>query len=185
MLTEEPRFSFVKLPRKCDNGNEPRLMLKIEFFTSLDDTSEFLAVQHSTYGLWIRPERKRPRPVFRIEYNRDARNKPQVHMQLHAESQEFGWIDGSAGLAPRKLQDFHFPLGGRRFRPTVEDLLMFLDREKIYVDWLPGWEAHIEESLRDWEDGQARATVRRHPEAAANQLEGMGYRITPPSGSPS
>ncbi len=113
-------FSPIPLTRACDSG-QSRLMLKIEFRVSLDDESEFLAVQHSTYGLWVRPvPRRKPRPVFRVEYDRDARSKPPAHVHLHAESLEFGWIYGTADLPPPRLFEIHFPVGGRRFRPTVE-----------------------------------------------------------------
>ena len=173
-------FSFIPLARSCDAG-QSRLMLKIEFRVSLDDESEFLAVQHSTYGLWVRPDpTRKPRPVFRVEYDRDARNKPPAHVHLHAESLEFGWIYGTAGLPPPRLSEIHFPVGGRRFRPTVEELLKFLDREKLFVDWQNGWGEIVKTSLIAWERNQARATVRQHPEAAVGQLRCMGYEITLP-----
>ena len=178
---EERGFSYVTLPRACDDADAPRLMLRIEFRVSLDDESDYLAVQHSTYGLWVRPDpNRRPRPVFRIEYDRDARSKPAAHVHLHAESLEFGWIYGTAGLPPPRLAEIHFPVGGRRFRPTVEELLKFLDREKLFVDWRPGWNGIIEESLKDWEQNQARATVRRQTDAAVDQLRAMGYEVSPP-----
>ena len=70
-------------------------------------------------------------------------------------------------------------MGGRRFRPTVEELLKFLNREKLFVDWLPGWEEVVDRSLEEWEWNQARATVRQHTEAAIAQLPAMGFEITP------
>lgn len=175
-----PGFSLIPLVRSCDDTDQPKLLLKIEFQVSLDDEFDHLAVQDSTYGLWVRPDMSRtPRPVFRIEYNRDAYNKPAAHVHLHAESMEFGWIYGTAGLPPPRLFEIHFPVGGRRFRPTVEELLKFLDREELFVDWLPGWDELIDRSLEDWEMNQARATVRQHTGAAIAQLQTMGYEITP------
>ena len=156
-------------------------MLKIEFCVSLDDDSKFLAVQHSTHGLWVRPDPRKPsRPVFRIEYDRNARNKPAAHVHLHAESMELGWIYGTAGLAPPLLHDIHFPVGGQRFRPTVEELLLFLDREKLFMNWRSGWDKAVWRSLIEWEQLQAKAVVRRHAETSVEQLQDMGYEITPP-----
>lgn len=173
-------FSFIPLARSCDAG-QCRLLLKIEFRVSLDEVSEFLAVQHSTYGLWVRPDpTRKPRPVFRVEYDRDAHNKPPAHVHLHAESLEFGWIYGTAGLPPPRLSEIHFPVGGRRFRPTVEEFLRFLDREQLFSDWRSGWGEIVQMSLIDWEWNQARATVRQHPEAATDQLRRMGYEILSP-----
>ena len=62
----------------------------------------------------------------------------------------------------------------------VEELLLFLDREQLFTNWLPGWNRIVEQSLTDWNLRQTRATVRRHPEAAVDQLQHMGYKITPP-----
>ena len=153
-------------------------MLKIEFRVSLDHQSEHLAVQQSTFGLWVRPDPERgPRPVFRIEYDREATSKPSAHIHLHAESVELGWAYGTAGLPLPRLQEIHFPVGGRRFRPTVEELLSFLDREKIFTNWQPGWSDVLEESLAAWNKRQTQATVRNDPEAAIEQLERMGYQV--------
>ena len=102
-------------------------------------------------------------------------------MHLHAESLEIGWIYGTAGLAPPRLSEFHFPVGGRRFRPTVEDLLLFLDRERLYTEWKSGWQAVVNRTLGDWEHKQASATVRDHTDVAVEQLRLMGYEVTPPS----
>lgn len=177
---ERSGFGLIPLIRSCDAG-EGRLMLKIEFRVSLDEESEYLAVQHSTYGLWVRPvPRRHPRPIFRVEYDRDAYNKSPAHVHVHAESLEFGWIYGTAGLAPPRLSEIHFPVGGRRFRPTVEEFLRFLDREELFVDWQEGWARIVEESLSEWERNQALATVRQHTEAAV-VLRRMGYGITPPA----
>lgn len=171
-------FGFVPLVRERDEGDEPRLMLKIEFRVSLDRQSEHLAVQQSTFGLWVRPDPERgPRPVFRIEHDREATTKPSAHIHLHAESVELGWIYGTAGLALPRLQEIHFPVGGRRFRPTVEELLGFLNREKLFTDWRPGWNTILDQSLEAWNKRQAQATVRNNSEAAIEQLERMGYQV--------
>ncbi|WP_419845152.1 hypothetical protein [Candidatus Poriferisocius sp.] len=171
-------FGFVSLVRKCDEAEQPRLMLKIEFRVSLDSQAEHLAVQQSTFGLWVRPDPQRgPRPVFRIEYDREATSKPLAHIHLHAESVELGWIYGTAGLPLPRMQEIHFPVGGRRFRPTVEEFLGFLNREKLFTDWRPGWNAILNSSLDAWNKRQAQATVRNNPEAAIEQLERMGYQV--------
>ena len=180
--TDGPGFDFIPLQRDCDEHGKARLLLKVEFRVSLDDESLHLAVEESTYGLWVRPDpARRPRPVFRIEYERAARSVPAAHVHLHAESMEFGWIYGTAQRTPPRLSEIHFPVGGRRFRPTVEELLRFLDREGLFTNWLTGWESLVDASLAEWERNQARATVRQHPQAAVEQLHELGYQITPPA----
>lgn len=171
-------FGFVPLMRECDEKDQPRLMLKIEFRVSLDHQSEHLAVQQSTFGLWVRPDPDRgPRPVFRIEYDRDASSKPPAHIHLHAESVELGWIYGTEGLPLPRMHEIHFPVGGRRFRPTVEEFLGFLNREKLFTNWRPGWNEVLSESFEAWNKRQTQATVRNHPEIAIEQLERMGYQV--------
>ena len=171
-------FGFVPLIRRCDEEDQPRLMLKIEFRVWLDRQAEHLAVQQSTFGLWVCPDPQRgSRPVFRIEYDRDASSKPPAHIHLHAESVELGWIYGTEGLPLPRLHEVHFPVGGRRFRPTVEEFLEFLNRERLFTDWLPGWNEVLAESLGDWNKRQTQATVRNNPQIAIEQLERMGFQV--------
>ncbi len=116
--------------------------------------------------------------MFRIEYDREAVSKPLAHIHLHAESVELGWIYGTAGLDLPRLQEIHFPVGGRRFRPTVEELLEFLNREKLFTDWRQGWDVILDQSLETWNKRQAQATVRNNPEVAIEQLGRMDYQVT-------
>lgn len=176
-------FAMIPLRRAVDSAAEPeKLALKVEFVVGLDDEETHLTVQRSTFGLWVRPDPKRtPKPVVRVEYDRDARNKPAAHVHLHAESVELGWLYGTAGLPLPRLEEVHFPVGGRRFRPSIEELLLFLDRERLYNDWASAdWRTVIEASQEEWDERQARATARRHPEATAGQLRLMGYDVTAP-----
>lgn len=177
-------FSLISLRRGVDPDDEPaRVSLKVEFAVGLDeDEAMHLTVYRSTFGLWIRPDPQRsPRPVVRVEYDREATNKPAAHVHLHAESVELGWLYGTASHPLPRLEEIHFPVGGRRFRPTVEELLLFLDRERLFTDWAnPGWRDVVERSLEEWEARQARATVRRHPADAALELTRLGYSVVPP-----
>lgn len=43
----------------------------------------------------------------------------------------------TAGLPLPRLEEIHFPVGGRRFRPTVEELLLFIDRERLFNEQAP------------------------------------------------
>ena len=88
---------------------------------------------------------------------------------------------GSAGRPAPDLHALHFPVGGRRFRPTLEEFLLFLDREKLFDDWKEGWKPRLIRSLEAWERQQARATARQFPDEAVGALEALGYGVTPPS----
>lgn len=176
---EKSRHSRVPMAR---SGADAPLELTVEYRVQSDEEGQWMTVAASTFGLWI-TARGKPRPVVRIEYERDARGKPPAHVHFHAESTEVGWLYGRAGMPAPRLQEFHFPLGGRRFRPTVEDFLEFLDREGVYRDWFnkSGMKATLTESRAAWERRQAKATARRNPAAVVEYLESQGYSVTPPA----
>src|SRR5262249_4739271 len=78
-----------------------------------------------------------------------------------------------------RLSVFHFPLGGHRFRPCLEDVLHALILE-FGVDRQPGWKAAIEEGREQWRRMQLKAAVRDAPEEAAEVLADLGWVLRPP-----
>jgi len=66
-------------------------------------------------------------------------------------------------------------------RPTLEEFLLFLDRENLFDNWKAGWKPKLLDSLEAWERRQARATARQFPEEAIGALETLGYSVTAPS----
>lgn len=74
---------------------------------------------------------------------------------------------------------FHFPVGGRRFRPGVEDLIEAMISEGIATG-RPGWQAAVEEHRNGYDRKQLGAAVRRAPAIAIQELERLGYRVTEP-----
>lgn len=177
-------FKDIPLVRHCDDAQHPTVFLRVNFTCELDSEGEHMAVKKSTFGLFVKVlAKKKPRPLVRVEYERDQTpDTPNAHVHLHAVSQELGWLRGSAGQPFTEMQDLHFPVGGRRFRPTLEEFLFFLHRERLFTDWaVEGWRANLKASQGDWEIRQAQATVRRHEEVAVAYLRGRGYTIDSPS----
>jgi hypothetical protein len=82
-------------------------------------------------------------------------------------------------LQLRTLGRFHFPVGGRRFRPTLEDLIEFLVVEGL-VDSYANWRTVLLEHRGRWERLQLQAAVRRDSEAAADALTDLGWICTAP-----
>ena len=85
------------------------------------------------------------RPAVRLEYDRDFGSEPDdtrlgvhrrsaAHVQIHGASEELAYAQAVSGLRLRRLEMFHIPVGGRRFRPTLEDFIEFLHAEKLI--WL-------------------------------------------------
>ena len=174
------------LVRTCDNPASPSLLIRSSYTLELDKSSNYLQIETSTLGLWSNTFKgqKRPRPLIRIEYDREKRMFAPAHVHFHAHSSELGWIYGSSNQKMNRPQSIHFPVGGRRFRPTLEDFLLFLDQEKIFTNWKDeNYKELIENSRSKWEKIQARTTVRWLPQEAAETLEGLGYRVIPPDQS--
>ncbi|KJL37751.1 hypothetical protein RS81_03509 [Microbacterium terrae] len=82
---------------------------------------------------------------------------------------------------PHSLAELHFPVGGERFRPSVEDVVEFLIRQ-CGVDHVSGWEEHIYEGRELWRRMQFRAVVRDLPAEAAEILRSDGWTIAAPDG---
>lgn len=74
---------------------------------------------------------------------------------------------------PRGLHMLHFPLGGARFRPCLEDLLEFVIRE-FGIDTVPGWEDVISVGRISWRHIQLVAAVRDDPDTARIALSELG-----------
>lgn len=185
LSTEEDRgqdFTLIPLRHGSGDSGNPSLFLKAEYKVTLSPESRNISVVTSSVGLWVRPDRTGgQRPVIRLEYDRTAVTKPAAHVHFHAESAELAWAYGTAGEPLPRFHELHFPMGGRRFRPTLEDFLLFLDRERLFTNWAtPEWKSIVEASRAGWEALQARSTTRRHPQEAAAQLRAMGYRVSEP-----
>jgi hypothetical protein len=85
------------------------------------------------------------------------------------------------GQQPRPLEKFHVPVGGRRFRPSLEDFIEFLHAEKLLPTLHHGWREVLAETRGDWLRRQLQAAVRNDPDIAAEQLVSMGYEVTGPA----
>ncbi|MDE0268391.1 MAG: hypothetical protein OXI96_05055 [Acidimicrobiaceae bacterium] len=178
------RSNGFPLVRRGDDPQAPALLLVAKFVVEMDGEAKHLQVASSTIGLWVDVTcgSKSPRPLIRVEYDRrkEEYDRTLAHVHLHAHSPELAWIYGSSGQPALDLHRLHFPVGGRRFRPTLEEFLLFLDREKLYTNFKMGWKPKVQESLQHWEEIQAAATVRRFPHTATHTLEKLGYTVIAP-----
>ena len=172
----------LALLRAADAPRGPALFLNAHYIVEMDPTGGHLRVAGSTVGLWadVTGGRKRPRPLVRVEYDRSqlGRGRAAAHVHLHANSPELAWMYGSSGRPAPDLHALHFPVGGRRFRPTLEEFLLFLDRENLFDNWKAGWRPKVLDSLEVWERQQARATARQFPDEAIGALDALGYSVT-------
>ena len=171
------------LVRTEEDRAAPALLLRARYVVEMARGGEYPRVVTSTIRLWVDVTggRKKHRPLVRLEYDRYPRaaDRAAAHVHLHANSPEMAWVFGSSGRAAPDLHALHFPVGGKRFRPTLEDFLLFLDREKLYTDLKPDWKYEVLRSLDEWKQRQAATTVKKYPETAIRVLEELGYTVTP------
>lgn len=169
-------------------GGEHRLDLKLKYHCCWDRSGGFLAIQES----WahVTAVGKDRTPLFRFEYVRDVhQDVPCAHLQVHAHRDEvtFLMLKSQTGRPAERRRhadrvprfaEIHFPLGGHRFRPCLEDLLHMLVVE-FGIDRKSTWRAATEEGREEWRRLQLKAAVRDAPEDAAAALRLLGYTVTP------
>jgi hypothetical protein len=148
--------------------------------TSVDDFGEHLMVVTSYVGLYADAGLTQVLLHYDYDYERDKRDGyPDSHLQIPAMSDSWTSLLTRCPDAKDELGHLHLPTGGRRFRPTVEDVVEFLIVERI-TEARDGWRDVLARSRGAFLSRQLRAAVRRLPEAAADQLTRMGYAVATP-----
>lgn len=167
------------------SGSSPGPLLRVEYKLEDDESGRYFRVHSALFGLYVERENGKKKtteePLIRVEFERSQ--TPSAHVHFHTWSQMLGWIYGIAGGAYRKTEGLHFPVGSRRFRPTVEEFLLFLDRERLFRGWRTGsgWRKTAEARLLDYERHQALGTVRHFSADIAQELRELGWTVTPPA----
>jgi len=155
-------------------GKKPLVAyLLAAYVLEADPEKAYLAVAKSQYGLYLDGDLRQM--LVHWDYEREPANAyAAAHMQVNGECEHFNALTeqarNSGRVCPqRPLRDFHFPVGGRRFRPSLEDVIEFLAVEGL-AEVRPGWEEAVREHRERWEERQLQAAVRRHPHVAMEQL---------------
>jgi hypothetical protein len=74
------------------------------------------------------------------------------------------------------MQDVHFPVGGPRFRPCLEDVLEMLIDE-FGIDNAKESSNALARGRQKWRRIQTRTVVRDDPESAVTELKSLGYDV--------
>lgn len=134
--------------------------MEVSYRLCLDDEREYLTVVSSYVGIYANDETRSP--LCHVDYERNkTHGYPEAHLQVEGESAALAsWrlVGGSSQY--RELRDLHFPVGGRRYRPALEDVIEFLIVEKLAAP-RKGWKEVLEESREDFRKLQLRAAIRR------------------------
>lgn len=135
-------------------------------------------------------------PVFRYEFEETKGRgpRPAAHLQFHGSHPDLQRaMPGTRSRStPRKgdrpdVADLHFPVGGTRFRPCLEDVL-----EMLILEF--GLQEDPEERSRSlaalrrgreaWRRRQLQAAIRDDPQSSAEQMRQLGYRVVWPGRDP-
>jgi hypothetical protein len=169
-------------------NDEPVLGLKLAYTVEADPKSSYLRVRNSAAAITMIQENERP--VIRLEFERDkgiepgeiskrAHGRHAAHFQIHGVSADLSYIWGLTGRhTKRNLESLHIPVGGRRFRPTMEDLIEFLYLEKIVLGLKDGGQSALEAGRKKWFSIQLASTIRSNQLEAIKILETEGFRIS-------
>lgn len=180
------------------SGDEgPLLRLSVEYKCTLDGDDRYLAVEESAIHVFVEPGGREP--LFRYEYMRAVSPKlPAAHIQFHGRHPELERAmqdcGGSTPRAKRRkngkkpilLSALHFPVGGTRFRPALEDVLeMLIEEFGVRPEGsVAQARTAIAAGRERWRRMQVSTVVRDAPSEAARTLEELGYSVAPPEEGP-
>lgn len=182
-----------------DNGitltaqGAPLLRLAVNYQCGWDGPGRFLAVHASEFHVWSALGESGG-PLFRYEFIKRPRSGiPTAHLQVHAHRDAVTHAMSNVGTRSARarrrgkqrgigrMELLHFPLGGARFRPALEDVLQMLVDE-FGIDADDQWQTHLNEGRIEWRQQQLRAAIRDDQRVAAETLVALGYNVDPPPG---
>lgn len=139
------------------------LWMLVSFRLAPDEERKYLQVNSSVIALTA--DQTGEQELMHFDYERDKLdNYPEAHLQVHATSKAWEAVSPT-----RSLARLHLPVGGRRFRFTLEDVAEFLVREGLVT---PSRDAvsTLAEHRAEFGRQQLRAAIRRDPDTAREYL---------------
>ncbi len=168
-------------PRPIPLGAKRRVWLYLLHSYGWDPEGEYLTMTRSTLSLYTSESMEDHELVVGMDYIREPANKyPGCHLHVHGGRDDLDHIYLGEARDSRKLRDLHLPVGGKRFRPTLEDLVEFVVTEEMAKPH-DGWDVVVAEHRRRWQEIQLKAAVRRQQDVAAEALQAAGWTLTPPA----
>ena len=163
------------------NRNRANVYLMYTHWCVLDDDDTHLATLISTMNFHTSEEISNESLLLGIDYTRNPKNEfPRAHIHVAGERDDLDAICLGSTRKHRTLRQLHLPVGGSRYRPTLEDLLEFVILEKMAKPH-EKWEQAIAKHRDRWENLQLRAAVRSNPTEAAEELKAAGWQVTAPA----
>lgn len=157
-----------------------RVFLYLQYSFEWDLERRYLAMSQSTLSLYTSPQMVDDELIFAIDFARRPRNEfPGAHLHVGGSRTDLDDLYVSGERKTRKLRDLHFPVGGQRFRPTLEDMIEFIVTENM-VEPREGWRDAVVENRARWAEIQVKTVVRANQDAAAEALRAQGWEVSAP-----
>lgn len=121
------------------------------------DSEGHLTVHQSVYSLTAGPTGSSD--ILHYDFDRKKTDYAEAHLQFSGFNDALTDLLIDAGRPKVGIERLHLPVGGRRFRPSVEDVVEFLIDERL-VDAKPDARAVLERSRTKYHHAQLRAAVR-------------------------
>lgn len=159
--------------------------LAVQIYLGEDSSGNYLKAWRSKVAVHSTLDRT---PLMRQEFDAEVSEAvPMSHWHVHAERGALSHLLGRAHAVrpeavrkPHDMSSLHFPVGGERFRPCLEDVLEFLVRE-CGIDHQPDWRAAVAAGRDKWRRMQFRSSVRDLQQEAAEVLRRQGWIVDPPA----
>lgn len=174
-----------------DGAGSALFLLDINYQCTWDDEIRYLTVESSAIKVRLNGITE---PLFRYEFERHPRSRiAGAHVQVHGHRDELLYamvksdrlhrakVRGKTGLKIPRMSELHFPVGGTRMRPCLEDVLEFLIHE-FGVTTPDNYMEVIQRGRLEWREKQLAALIRRNPEIAITKLRELGLKVEVPDG---
>lgn len=165
-------LSVGKIPMR--SSARTKVSIEVSCTVFLNDEG-FLTVKSSYCGVWLGEEQDDL--LLHYDYEREKDLYTEAHVQVGGSHPALEQILGEVGRPGDHMKDLHFPVGGRRLRPSLEDLLESLIAERL-IDGKPGYKEVLDETRRTYRLKQIGALVRSNQKTAIETLQGLGYVVT-------
>lgn len=166
-------------------GGEHLADLTIVIYLSMDREDQYLKAIRTDLAIHSTLDRT---PLVHLDYRADMTSDPVAHWQVHAERGAMSHLLARAHAVrpdivkkPHDISSIHFPVGGERLRPCVEDFLEFLVHE-CGVDHQRSWKDAVDAGREMWRRRQVRTIARDAQSEVAAVLAEQGWTVEPPEG---
>lgn len=132
--------------------------MNLSYQVHMDHEAKYLTVFKSYCGIFSDEELETC--LCHFDYEREKDKYTAAHLQVHGASPALDALN-RRGDEKRPLEKLHFPVGGKRFRPSLEDIIEFLICERL-ADGREGWQRVVEEGRDRFHRQQLRAAMRRN-----------------------